>query len=339
VNKVFLLFGEHSRELISPESGLYFLRGLCGEVPLKVPAQAELLEDSSADQVLDDSEFQIVLNANPGSRRKVEAGDYCQRTNPNGVDLNRNWDEEWQAQDATGAETNPGAKPFSEPETRMFKKAVTEFAPTTFLTIHSGTKGMYMPWAYDRHHLAEFNGKHMMDVLTALDKDHCECPFGAAGKEVGYPCPGTCLDYAYSKLNVPFSYAFEIYTSHSADSELKQRWSEHMHSGGAQLLQKSSHLAHPHFKDVFDKHKSDFVRPSSLMEETGALDNDGCFNMFNPREKEDYHKVVKNWAHAYLQMSALISKKLKTGQVQKGDVTDPVDTASAKSDFTVFASK
>jgi hypothetical protein len=30
-NKMYFLFGEHARELISPESGLYFLRSLCGE--------------------------------------------------------------------------------------------------------------------------------------------------------------------------------------------------------------------------------------------------------------------------------------------------------------------
>jgi hypothetical protein len=29
-NKMYFLFGEHARELISPESGLYFLRSLCG---------------------------------------------------------------------------------------------------------------------------------------------------------------------------------------------------------------------------------------------------------------------------------------------------------------------
>lgn len=32
---------------------------------------------------------------------------------------------------------------------------------------------------------------------------------------VGYLCPGTCLDYAYQKLNVPYSFAFEIYERNS----------------------------------------------------------------------------------------------------------------------------
>eukprot|EP00401_Gymnodinium_catenatum_P022427 CAMPEP_0117591696 /NCGR_PEP_ID=MMETSP0784-20121206/71679_1 /TAXON_ID=39447 /ORGANISM="" /LENGTH=86 /DNA_ID=CAMNT_0005393453 /DNA_START=9 /DNA_END=265 /DNA_ORIENTATION=+ len=83
------------------------------------------------------------------------------------------------------ADTNPGPKPFSEPETRTFKELVQNFKPTTFLTVHSGTKGMYMPWAYDMEHLANRNEPEMMDILTKLDQDHCECPFGAAGREVG----------------------------------------------------------------------------------------------------------------------------------------------------------
>ena len=84
-----------------------------------------------------------------------------------------------------------------------FKALVQDYRPTTFLTVHSGTRGMYMPWAYDMEHLAKRNQPQMMQILTALDRDHCQCPFGAAGKEVGYSCPGTCLDWVYDKLRVP----------------------------------------------------------------------------------------------------------------------------------------
>lgn len=42
------------------------------------------------------NEFMLVVNANPGSRMQVEQGDWCLRVNPNGVDLNRNWDEHWE---------------------------------------------------------------------------------------------------------------------------------------------------------------------------------------------------------------------------------------------------
>ena len=32
------------------------------------------------------------MRSNGGSGSQVEAGNYCLRTNPKGVDLNRNWD-------------------------------------------------------------------------------------------------------------------------------------------------------------------------------------------------------------------------------------------------------
>lgn len=50
-----------------------------------------------------------------------------------------------------------------------------------------------------------------MSVLSQLNPNHCKCSTGSAGKEVGYLCPGTCLDYAYDKLKVPYVFAWEIY--------------------------------------------------------------------------------------------------------------------------------
>ncbi len=55
----------------------------------------------------------------------------------------------------------------------------------------------------------------MLQILRELNPIYCNCQMGAAGKEVGYLCPGTCLDYAYEKITVPYSYAFEIYNKES----------------------------------------------------------------------------------------------------------------------------
>jgi len=306
VNKNFLLFGEHSRELISPESGLHFVRSLCGETDLGPRAK----------EVLKENEFQIVVNGNPGSRKKVEQGDFCLRVNPAGVDLNRNWDEEWQAGAVLNAkDTNPGPRPFSEPETRAFKKLVQDFRPTTFLTIHSGTKGMYMPWAYDMEHLAGRNQQEMMEILKALDKDHCECPFGAAGREVGYSCPGTCLDWVYDRLQTPYAFAFEIYTNPILSDMLKERWQEKMHSEAASFFQLHDNLGHEHFRDIFKDFPSSFVqlnRTRSSNDHFGMEDAD-CFAQFNPSSKEEYESVIDNWSAAYLDMAELVAKRLSAG--------------------------
>mmetsp|Transcript_17308 Transcript_17308/g.28822 ORF Transcript_17308/g.28822 Transcript_17308/m.28822 type:complete len:414 (+) Transcript_17308:104-1345(+) len=319
VNKNFLLFGEHARELISPESGLHFVKSLCGETSLK----------DRAAEILQDSEFQIVVNGNPESRRKVEQGDFCLRVNPDGVDLNRNWDEEWQPSAVLDpADTNPGPKPFSEPETQVFKELVTAYKPTNFLTIHSGTKGMYMPWAYDMEHLATRNQPAMMRILKDLDNDHCQCPFGAAGREVGYSCPGTCLDWVYDKLQTPYAFAFEIYTNPMMDDFLKERWTSKMHSGGA-FYQVHSHLAHRHFHDVFAACPSDFVQLKSMTAEknTAGMSPQDCFGNFNPDSQDEFDSVIENWSKAYLDLAGMIVQDIKRG-VQPGLATNATQLAS-----------
>jgi len=97
-NKFFILFGEHARELISPESSLHFLESLCGKHDDEMNAQ-------KIASVLEHSEFQIIVNGNPNSRRKVEEGDFCLRVNGQGVDLNRNWDEKWEPADQSDSAT------------------------------------------------------------------------------------------------------------------------------------------------------------------------------------------------------------------------------------------
>mmetsp|Transcript_144701 Transcript_144701/g.463702 ORF Transcript_144701/g.463702 Transcript_144701/m.463702 type:complete len:413 (+) Transcript_144701:56-1294(+) len=299
-NKNFLLFGEHARELISPESGLHLIKSLCGETDLAERAKA----------VLQDSEFQIVVNGNPVSRRKVETGDFCLRVSPTGVDLNRNWDEHWQPDAVFSAsDTNPGPKPFSEPETQAFRELVTKYQPTTFLTIHSGTRGMYMPWAFDMQHLASRNEPQMMEILRKLDKDHCQCPFGAAGREVGYSCPGTCLDWVYDELKTPYAFAFEIYVDSAENDDLKSRWEEKMAADA--FIQTESHLGHSHFKDLFEAHPTDFVQLKSKRSR-GKTQFD-CFAQFNPSEADEFQRVVENWSAAYLDMSELIVANLKKG--------------------------
>eukprot|EP00927_Polykrikos_kofoidii_P057542 TRINITY_DN51686_c0_g1_i1.p1 TRINITY_DN51686_c0_g1~~TRINITY_DN51686_c0_g1_i1.p1 ORF type:complete len:507 (+),score=49.68 TRINITY_DN51686_c0_g1_i1:149-1669(+) len=294
INRIFMIFGEHSRELISPESGLAMLRLLC--------------RDKLGASTLEDNEFEVVLNANPRSRKEVENGQMCLRTNPSGVDLNRNWDEKWTMQtteELAMPDTNPGPAPFSEPETRILRDLLMSFRPTTFLTVHSGTRGLYMPWAYDTKSLATRNQEVMMNILRELDRDHCECPYGAAGKEVGYACPGTCLDWVFDKLETPYAFAFEIYVGGNDGGALHGRWKDKLAEGGAALLQSGAHLGHDHFKDLFTHHSSDFVHRS--MGQRSPSDPNECFKMFNPITEKTYNDTVNNWASAYLKLAAKVS--------------------------------
>lgn len=278
-NKVFMIFGEHSRELITTESGLYFLQLLCGEAP-EASDEDKLLAASA----LEDSEFQLVLNGNPRSRQKVEQGEYCLRTNPGGVDLNRNWDEKWgktsQQDDAT---TYGGPTPFSEPETRLHRQLVSEFMPNAFLSIHSGTRGLYMPWAFDTVDMASRNKVNMLDVLRTVDEQYCKCPYGAAGKEVLYACPGTSLDWVYDHLNASYSFAWEIYAAPEEDRGLSARWQEEL------------------------QHAPSLIQTDSMPKRES--DGDQCLRSFNPTTEGEYKTLVRNWALAYVAAAKQIAAK------------------------------
>jgi hypothetical protein len=52
----------------------------------------------------------------------------------------------------------------------------------------------------------------MLEILHHVNDKYCkDCEVGAAGKEVGYLCPGTCLDYAYDNVSAKYAFAMEIY--------------------------------------------------------------------------------------------------------------------------------
>ncbi len=52
-------------------------------------------------------------------------GDYCKRTNTNGVDLNRNWNDHWKESAKGGQEgVYGGDRVFSEDETTIIKASL-----------------------------------------------------------------------------------------------------------------------------------------------------------------------------------------------------------------------
>ncbi|CAD7925826.1 unnamed protein product [Amoebophrya sp. A25] len=313
-SRFFLLFGEHARELISAESGFHFLKTLCGETNLGassgMSSSVSLLQkfhsrfgaaDASAaaiSSLLDTTEFRLVVNGNPDSRKRVERGEFCLRVNGQSVDLNRNWDLKWEPSSASlSADTNPGPHPFSETETKIFRDAVKEFQPTAFLTIHSGTRGMYMPWAYNMVDEATRNGPTMLRMIKELDQNYCKCPFGAAGKEVGYSCPGTCLDYVYDKLGVDYSFAFEIYSNPADDAALKSRYDE-LASSSTSFIQ---------------------VNRDDASNALGA--DAGCFMQFNPQTQDNFAQTVENWTRVYLRLAQLVEEDVTKKHSATGEAS------------------
>ncbi|MCF7928059.1 MAG: hypothetical protein K9L68_03720 [Spirochaetales bacterium] len=98
----------------------------------------------------------LVPNANPdglarisGSRELPEPGLPVSeirpgRFNANWVDLNRNWDKNWQQEAWWGTtRVSGGTAPFSEPETRALRDLLLELKPELVIWYHSAANGIF----------------------------------------------------------------------------------------------------------------------------------------------------------------------------------------------------
>ncbi len=169
----------------------------------------------------------------------VEKGEYCKRTNANGVDLNRNWGFHHGEKISLQEET-PGKKAFSEIETQFIRDSVKSMIdPLMFLSIHSGTLGLFYPYAFEAANKnksmynytnfqldspEEVKRKKLMDgILQLVKKNHCSnCFVGTPFKLLNYESSGTCLDYIYDNLKVPFSFVWEVYSRQKLFPEMKK---------------------------------------------------------------------------------------------------------------------
>jgi len=212
-----LFFGEHGRELISAEMGMYLLKAFCGrrDVVSEVRRRAQLL--------LSYAEVLILPNVDEGGRRSVEEGRFCMRgtrDNFRQVDLNRNWDYRWSPDDQ---ENYPGPHPFSEPETQIARKHLESFKPNVFLSVHSGNRALWTPGAYDyddseARKLMGAAWNTLLHIASHVNRHtHCKCNVGAPGKIAHVRHPGTSLDYAGLKMNVPYAMAWETWLDPKGD--------------------------------------------------------------------------------------------------------------------------
>jgi hypothetical protein len=213
--KAMFVFGEHARELISPESSLDLLRSLCGQGA----------QSSRVSKMLDTVEFIVVPNANPLGRKKVEEGYYCKRTNEDNVDLNRNWGDEHRgnAMQFMGDEMDPGPNGFSEPETQILRDVAEEEKPDSYLSIHSGAYLLGAPYGYTQNK-APSNQDSMVEILGPISEKYCggSCPFGGLAELIGYDSLGCDVDYMAEHVGTPYSYTWEIYVG----PEIRKHYNE-----------------------------------------------------------------------------------------------------------------
>lgn len=205
----FLLsFGEHAREFLPVESLVHFLRMLVMDWRTSKPA-------IDLNQV---SIFVIAL-ANPDGRQYVEQTEnFCWRGTLSGVDLNRNFDWEFGGKGSSGDpqdEEFRGPKPFSEEETFVYRDLTEKFHFDGFISFHSGTKQIYIPFA-DTRSRQRGRVPANLDEMTRLAKELSAATvfkheYGQAASLNDYTADGTIFDYMAGRRKIPFTYAIELW--------------------------------------------------------------------------------------------------------------------------------
>lgn len=113
------------------------------------------------------------------------------RFNGNNVDLNRNWDCDWQPLAYFKQnEVNPGAKPFSEPESAALAALIYDLRPAAVLFYHAAANGIFP---------GSCGGNHAHTLATVLG-DATGYPYGAGFN--AYPITGAAANWIDS-LGIP----------------------------------------------------------------------------------------------------------------------------------------
>jgi len=325
--KAMFVFGEHARELVSPESSLDFLRTLCGQGALS----------SRAASLLDKVEFTIVPNANPLGRKKVEEGFYCKRTNEDNVDLNRNWgdDHRQNAMQFTGDEMDPGPSGFSEPETQILRDLADELKPDVYLSIHTGAYLLGAPFGYTSTKDPQDQARQV-EILKPISDKYCggECPYGGLAELIGYNSMGCDVDYMSERVKTPYAYTWEIYVG----PEIKKHYIAEAMSrkgGGSKdgwgdddSLVQEGRSAQKKTGTFLSRIRSKAKRRREIHAEILKLKNwqerpeseqdfDSCIEQFNPRTAEGAREVVDNWTGAYLDLAESVDGKQHPDESQQ----------------------
>eukprot|EP00397_Hematodinium_sp_SG-2012_P038876 GEMP01042361.1.p1 GENE.GEMP01042361.1~~GEMP01042361.1.p1 ORF type:complete len:414 (+),score=87.04 GEMP01042361.1:219-1460(+) len=277
--QMLLVANEHARELITGDSCVYTVKALCDqpEIDSKVRHDAGI--------ALVHTNFTLICNANPTQRRVVENGtNDCQRTNSNGVDLNRNFGRTWEktADDSELDETYPGTHEFSEAESRIIRDIALGNPPDTFLSIHSGTLAVLATDAFT--HEAESNNikrDKELGIAQNLARRACgHCPNGDAS-EVLYMAHGTDMDYMYQQF-CAFSLAVEIWGPPLQAATINNK----RHLDDASVLN-------------FQQQPLKFNLRQRHVHSEKEDKEESCFAIFNPENRADYDDTMTKWTKAY----------------------------------------
>jgi hypothetical protein len=165
--------------------------------------QVRLHIEANPQDIAPNTTFLIVPLLNPDGYTQGES--LAGRFNANGVDLNRNWGCEWQAeaqfQDMT---VSAGSEPFSEAETRALGALIQQVRPSVVLFYHAAANGVFA------------GGCNDTSVSQAMSVVYGEAADYPTGQDfTAYRVTGTAPNWVDS-LGIP-SADVELATSDSAE--------------------------------------------------------------------------------------------------------------------------
>lgn len=192
---------------VAPGQGAPVLRvlgGHHGDEPIAVEV-ALRLADALADgdgaeqritELLDRSTLYVVPVVNPDGLGEGS------RYNAAEVDLNRNYDYEWDP-----IATRAGSQPFSEPETRAVRTLALLDRPVVGVSLHAGAANLGWPWNFSPEPPRD------AEVLTAIAErylERCDTPeFWITQGSLWYETRGDTNDWAYARHGT-LDYTLEV---------------------------------------------------------------------------------------------------------------------------------
>ncbi|KAL0868949.1 hypothetical protein ABMA27_007277 [Loxostege sticticalis] len=209
---IFIEGGIHSREWISPATVNYITNELLSSKDDKIQAVAR------------DFDWYIFPVTNPDgyvwSHEEFRMWRKNRRPtigNSIGVDLNRNWNNNWLAQ---GSSTNPasdsyaGPGPFSEPETRSLSTFISSIGDKIdlYLSFHSFGQLLLIPFGNTTEPIANYHdalhiGKKAMKTLSV--RFGTQYVTGNIAEAI-YLATGGSIDWVKEREQVPLVYCYEL---------------------------------------------------------------------------------------------------------------------------------
>ncbi len=181
---------------VSPSANpLYSLRilgGHHGNEPISVIVALAVAERLAADPGLvpDDAEVWVVPDVNPDGLAAHT------RENARIVDLNRNYDYAW------GEAIDPGASPFSEPETRAIRSLTRARTWLGGLTLHSGASNIGWTWNYTTEDRAP-DEPMLAAIGEAYAAQVTQPGFWSTNGADWFPTHGDTTDWSYGRWGIP----------------------------------------------------------------------------------------------------------------------------------------